>query len=64
MYIEVILDGVPTKAFIESLDQGVLLSTDRHLLKIDWENLYKLFQLSSVKEELELVELNPKASPL
>lgn len=64
MYVEITVDGVPTKVHLESTAEGVLLSTDRQLMKIDWENLYRLFQLPSVKEELEFVELNPKASPL
>jgi hypothetical protein len=64
MYLEIILDGVPTRAHVETSTEGVLLSTDRHLLKIDWQSLFHLYQAPSVKEELELVELNPKASPL
>lgn len=64
MEIEIILDGILTKTVVEILEEGVLLSTDRHLLKIDWENLYRVIHSPSVKEELELIELNPKASPL
>ena len=64
MYVEMIIDGIPTKVHVESTSEGILLSTSRSLMKVDWENLYKLCMLPSVKEELELVELNPKASPL
>ena len=64
MEIEIILDGILTKTVVEILEEGVLLSTDRHLLKIDWENLYRVIHSPSVKEELELIELNPNASPL
>jgi len=64
MYIEMIIDGILTKVHLESTTEGILLSTNRLLMKIDWQNLYQMTQLPSVQEELAMVELNPKASPL